>query len=313
MGRETPTPDEVRAQLDRILASETFATATRLRRFLRYVVDRSLAGEGKQLKEYVIGVDVFDRDGEYDPRIDAIVRVEAGRLRAKLDEHEQGAGAADPVRIRIPRGRYAPVFERRPIDVVLPAAPAATAQSRTYLTAGRRALLAAAIIGALLAGGAWWVGVREQSGVPPVMVAVLPFASFSIDSSDRLLAARLTDGVTSELARIGGIGVVSRTTASRFADEQRSVREIAQALNVDFVVEGSVETNGAHVRVDARIVDGALDLKSGGERIDGRRDDLAALQRDVALAIKTAAERRHTMRWPRPPGAAPVRTSGEVR
>jgi TolB-like protein len=309
MDRETPTPDEVRAQLDRILASETFATATRLRRFLRYVVERSLAGEGEQLKEYVIGVDVFDRDGEYDPRIDAIVRVEAGRLRAKLDEQEQGVGAADAVRIRIPRGSYAPVFERRQIEVALPAVPVATAPNPGRLTAGRGAFLAAAVIGALLAGGAWWMGERGQPGVPPLRIAVLPFASFSTDAADRMLAARLTDGVTSELARTGGIGVISRTTADRIADGQRSLREIAHALNVDFVVEGSVATNGSLVQVDARVVDGVLDLKSGGQRIDGRRDDLAALQHDVAVAIKAAAERRQAMRLSQPQGVAPVRTS----
>jgi TolB-like protein len=313
MHNDPATPDEVRAQLERILASETFATAARLRRFLRYVVERSLAGEGEQLKEYVIGVEVFDRDGEYDPRIDAIVRVEAGRLRAKLDEHEQGAGAADPVRIRIPRGSYAPVFERRQIAVALSAVPVATAPNPGRLTAGRGASLAAVVIGALLAGGAWWMGERGQSGVRPVRLAVLPFASFSTDAADRLLAARVTDGVTSELARIGGIGVISRTTADRIADGQRSVREIAHALNVDFVVEGSVETSGAQVHVDARVVDGILDLKSGGERVDGRRDDLAALQHNVAVAIKAAAERRRAMRSPQSQGAAPVRTSDRPR
>jgi TolB-like protein len=314
MGRETPTPDEVRAQLDRILASETFATATRLRRFLRYVVERSLAGEHEQLKEYVVGVEVFDRDDAYDPRIDAIVRVEAGRLRAKLDDYEQGAGAADAVRIRIPRGSYAPVFERRQIEVALPAVPAATAPHRARLTAGRSAFLVAAIvIAALLAGGARWIDKRGQSDVPPVRIAVLPFASFSPDSADRMLAARLTDGVTSELARIGGIGVISRTTADRMADGQRSVREIAHALNVDFVVEGRVETNGSLVQVDARVVDGLLDLKSGGQRIDGRRDDLGALQHNVAVAIKTAAEQRQAMRSPRQQGVAPVTTSGGGR
>ena len=108
-----PTPDEVRAALDRVLASGSFAGTSRLSRFLRFVVERSLAGEAERLKEYVIGVEVFDRDERYDPRIDSIVRVEAGRLRAKLDEYYRGAGAGDAVAIVLEKGRYAPAFVRR--------------------------------------------------------------------------------------------------------------------------------------------------------------------------------------------------------
>src|SRR5215475_5372221 len=75
-----PTADEVRAELERALASVSFVGTTRLSRFLHFVVERSLAGESDRLKEYVIGIEVFDRDEHYDPRIDSIVRVEAGRL-----------------------------------------------------------------------------------------------------------------------------------------------------------------------------------------------------------------------------------------
>ena len=82
-----PTADQVRDQLDRILASEAFANADRLSRFLRYIVERTLAGEGDRLKEYAVGVGVFERNEQYDPRVDSIVRVEAGRLRAKIDEY----------------------------------------------------------------------------------------------------------------------------------------------------------------------------------------------------------------------------------
>ena len=108
-----PTPDHVRAQLERILGSAGFAASERLRRFLRYVVERSLAGEAGQLKEYVIGRDVFDRDEDYDPRLDSIVRVEAGRLRTKIDEYYHGPGRTDDVIIRLQRGSYAPVVEER--------------------------------------------------------------------------------------------------------------------------------------------------------------------------------------------------------
>src|SRR5262245_54462809 len=104
----TPIPEpEVRAELDRILASRGFSSAGRVSRLLRHVVDKSLAGESDQLKEYAVGIEVFERDDKYDPRLDSIVRVEAGRLRTKLDEYYNGDGAASEVRIGLPRGGYA--------------------------------------------------------------------------------------------------------------------------------------------------------------------------------------------------------------
>ena len=79
-----PTPDEVRAQVERILASRLFARSERLCRFLRFCVEHTLLERGDQLKEQLVGVEVFDRKGDYDPRTDPIVRVEAMRLRSKL-------------------------------------------------------------------------------------------------------------------------------------------------------------------------------------------------------------------------------------
>ena len=78
-----------------MLASPAFVNAGRLSRMLRFVVERTLDGQGDQLKEYLLGVEVFDRPSEYDPRLDSIVRVEARRLRAKLAEYYEADGAGD--------------------------------------------------------------------------------------------------------------------------------------------------------------------------------------------------------------------------
>ena len=98
-------PERVRAQLERILASSAFATAKSARRFLRYVVEETLAGRGEQIKEYVVGVAVFGRGEQYDPRADAVVRVEATRLRNRLRDYYQNDGRAEPVAIELPKGR----------------------------------------------------------------------------------------------------------------------------------------------------------------------------------------------------------------
>jgi serine/threonine-protein kinase len=102
-----------REQLDRILTSVSFRQVDRLKRFLAFIVAEALEGRGDQLKEYVIGVQVFDKDASFDPRADPIVRVQARRLRARLVRYYREEGAADPIAIELPKGGYAPVVKPR--------------------------------------------------------------------------------------------------------------------------------------------------------------------------------------------------------
>ena len=107
-------PDKAgRQQLDRILGSATFRQVDRLKRFLKFVAVEALEGRGDQLKEYVIGVQVFDKDSSFDPRADPIVRVQARRLRARLVRYYREEGGTDAVVIELAKGGYAPVFKLR--------------------------------------------------------------------------------------------------------------------------------------------------------------------------------------------------------
>ena len=110
-------------ELETILASTTFAGSTRLSRFLRYVVQQTLDGNADSLKEYQLGIEVFDRPETYDTRTDPVVRVEARQLRFKLADYYGGAGRNDQVIISLPKGRYAAHFELRSPEVLAPAPP----------------------------------------------------------------------------------------------------------------------------------------------------------------------------------------------
>jgi tetratricopeptide (TPR) repeat protein len=101
----------VRETLERLLASETFGRSERARRLLRYLVEREQAGEGDRLKGLSIAMDVFGKDGDFDASTDAVVRVQAGRLRELLEHYFANEGIAEPVRIAIPRGGYVPSYE----------------------------------------------------------------------------------------------------------------------------------------------------------------------------------------------------------
>jgi eukaryotic-like serine/threonine-protein kinase len=150
----SPTAGAVRKELDLILASAVFANSERLRRFLRFLVERTLAGQTDNLKEYTIGLEVFDRDPSYDPRVDSTVRVHAGKLRDRLREYSLGQGKQSDVHIDIPKGTYIPVFTLRGTEPVRPA--------RDRKPVLWRGVFVAALVALAFIAGAWWMSVRSQ-------------------------------------------------------------------------------------------------------------------------------------------------------
>ncbi|MCU1335582.1 MAG: repeat-containing protein [Bryobacterales bacterium] len=109
----TPSPEQVRSQVEKVLASPIFVRSERISRFLRFAVEHALAGS--PTKEYLVGVEVFDRAADYDPRVDPIVRVEARRLRAKLKTYYGSEKDTDQVVIEFPKGAYTPIFRLRDV------------------------------------------------------------------------------------------------------------------------------------------------------------------------------------------------------
>lgn len=296
----TPAPDEVRSQLERLLASEVFRSSNRLSRFLQFIVEQSLAGEQDRLKEYVIGVEVFDRDDDYDPRIDSIVRVEAGRLRAKIEEYYRGEGHDDDVVIRVAKGTYAPQFELKGNKT--PAAPergfhpgtAVPVESTAGVgwwkwTVGSGSVL---IVLLAIAFAAWRIGAGSVPGEPDVTIAVLPFTPYSADPDARSLATLLTEGVTAALVREGSVGIVSSTSALQFTDTRGSLRDVARALEADILLEARLLEEEGRLRVEARLVDGGSDRKFWVDSFVGDADDLDELERRIAAAARAAVDAR---------------------
>lgn len=111
MQHNPPAAPAVRETLKRLLVSETFSRSERARDLLQYLVERELAGEADRLKGFSIAVDVFGKDADFDPSTDAVVRVQAGRLRDLLQQYFATEGASEPLRISIPRGSYIPTYK----------------------------------------------------------------------------------------------------------------------------------------------------------------------------------------------------------
>ena len=108
-----PSADEVRAELERIVASEPFRPSAQLQAFLRFVVEATLKGEAERIRAFTIAVEAFGRAEDFDPQSDPIVRVEAARLRRAIELYYNGPGADDPIEIVVPRGGYVPRFRYR--------------------------------------------------------------------------------------------------------------------------------------------------------------------------------------------------------
>jgi serine/threonine-protein kinase len=259
-GKNGQAPAGVEVQLEKVLASEAFRNAPRLSEFLRFSVGASLRGEAGQIKEYLIGVEVFGRGSEYDPRVDPVVRVEARRLRAKLREYYEEEGREDALRIHFPKGGYVPVFENREPD---------GSESGAWSLPGRRSLLLAAA-GAAGAMTAYWFGMSGQNSPARTRIAVLPMRAYGSGESEDL--HRLTDEVAeamlSELSRHQDLSVISWPTVAGYRAAGKTVPEISKELDAGHLAAVSALRSSDGLTVRVHLVEGAADRKRWAERYE---------------------------------------------
>ena len=281
----------VRAQLDSILSSPGFARNPRLSSLLAYVVRQHLEGKPEQLKETVIGVEVFGRKPEYDPHRDSIVRTEAAKLRARLLEYYSGIGATDPVIIEIPKGTYVPSVRFS----------SAVLQPRNHIRRRMFAFVAAVLV--VLATAAYLaLGQLRSSGTPagPVSIAVLPFVNLSSGTSNDYFSDALTGEIISALAKVDGLRVVARGSAFSFKGKQLGIREIGSELHVEMIVEGTVRVEGEKVRITAALSKVADGYHVWSEIYERDVKDAFAIQDEIAQAIVARLQvRLRPLRSPR--------------
>lgn len=163
-----------REELETVLRSPQFARAPKLAHLLSYLCEKLFAGQTSQVKEYSIGVEVFQRGEGFDQDSDSIVRVEANRLRKRLAEYYAGDGAGHNLQIAIPVGQYVPEFRRNPspppTDAPTPTPAAKPEPPRSRFRLPVVLLGAAALL--LLVGATGWLLMHHQQ--PPAPLAVAP-------------------------------------------------------------------------------------------------------------------------------------------
>jgi adenylate cyclase len=256
----------IRDQLSTVLESALFAHAERLGRFLKFVVSETLDGRADRLNQFAIAIDVFDRDETFDPAIDAIVRVEAGRLRSKLLEYYDELGRDDPIRIELPKRSYAASFRRRPgsDDAGWTADEAVGREdvSRDIVT--------------------------EPTKIIEPTIAVLPFVNMSPDPDQEYFADGVTEDLITDLSRLPGIAVISRHSTFTYKGTTVTVQQVCKELGANLVLEGSVRKVGNRVRITAQLIEGTSGQHLWAQRYDRDLENIFEIQDEVNEKIVDA-------------------------
>jgi len=255
---DEPTVEAVRAALQRVVQTERFVGAPRVRDFLEFVVEETLQGRQGTLKAYTIAIEGFRYPTDFDPRTDPYVRIVAGRVRRTLTAHYQDEGCHDPVRITIPKGSYVPQFERASIDEIVEAT-----------------------------GG-------EPTGTP--RIAIMHFEHVGDSAEQVWLATGLTAALVANLARFEEVRVMGPLSANApGTDVEFQVSGVVQTQGEDVRVSVQLMDHDGHT-VWARHYDHDLAMEQPFAIQDDvtRRVAGAIAGSDGAITRSLSHDLRHT-------------------
>jgi adenylate cyclase len=249
--------DEIRQQLEKILASPEFQTSPMLCDFLRFVVEKTLSGCAREIKGYTVATEVMGRKADFDAGKDTIVRIQGGRLRRALERYYLTIGGQDPIRIDIPKGAYVPAFH--PV-----------ARAETGVDASTAAQDEAVL-----------------SPPPGPSVAVLPLLNLTGGRKQEFFADGLAEEITNELARYQDLRVIAFQSTLRWRGAKFDAREVGRDLQIRFFLEGSIRKEAALIKITVRLVDTVNGMQVWGDQYQRqlKPDKLIALQEEIAQNV----------------------------
>jgi TolB-like protein len=259
MGTMENLPEaEIREQLNRILSSAAFKNSRVLSGFLKFVTDETLAGKEMEIKEYSIGIQVLIRNSDFNPQLDSIVRIHAGRLRRALKEYYYEEGINDPIRIDIPKGSYIPVFLMQ----------SAHSNSENKET----------------------VQETIKGGTKKPVVAVLPFRNISQDSSRDFFADGLGEQLSTELTRFHDLTVISYYSSRHVGGLTGDIKEGAKLLGAQYLIAGSIQSDEKHLHICVQLIqeNNAEQLWAQSFERNNSASSLFEIQHEIVRSILTA-------------------------
>ncbi|PTM42850.1 adenylate cyclase [Bosea sp. 124] len=320
-----PCASDVRAQLDRILASATFSVPERVRQFLAYVVNQTLEGRADRIKAYTVAVEVFGRDANFDIQNDPVVRIEAGRLRRALERYYLLGGSADPVLLEIPKGGYVPRFhwqQHHAEDGETVIRPGLRLDGKfgtaVHAWLMRHWLVGAVAVATMAAAALVWIVPPSQPSAFATRLAqpggpsliVKPFVNLSRDTDANYYAAGIGEELLAQLARFKELTVFGRETSDSLSADT-SAPEIRRRFGNRYVLEGSVRLAEGKLRVTSRVLDGETSavVWSGAYDADPRTNNIVDIEMTIASKVATAIAQPYGIIFSTPPPLARGKTS----
>ena len=263
-------------QLKRILDYPAFKNSQILSGFLRFVVEETLSGRAKGLKEYTIGVEVLGKRAGYDPQGDASVRIHAGRLRKSLEEYYLGTGMEESVLISIPKGTYVPVFSRK--------------ESQKSLSS------------------------ESSNAIYRPTLAVLPFQDIA-DESLKGFADGLCDQICSDLGMFSELSVISYFSSRRMSSQEMDLKNAGKLLDATFLLTGSVQSKLERVRIRVQLIESATQKLIWSGSYERERSELGgfAIQDDIVHHVVNQIGGTHGIIFREGAKANPIRHSVDIK
>lgn len=251
--------DDIRAQLERILAHREFQATDRMRDFLRFVVEETLAGRSRRLKGYTIATQVFGRGKDFDAGLDPIVRIQAGRLRRALERYYLVAGRRDHIRIDIPKGRYVPTFTVQP--------PKRTRASDTCAPDADP--------------------IYEPDGPT---VAILPLTNVTDDPEQTYFVSGLVAELVSEVNRYQDVTAVPCQDVVPAGGGGVQLLDLSREIGARFLVGGTVRRDTSRIKVAVQLTDAISGRQIWGDdySVDLAASGLIETQEDIARSVIAA-------------------------
>lgn len=230
------TKSKIQKALELVMTSELFSRSAVLKNFLKFIVEETLKGNTDGLKEYTIAVNALGKPDDFNPQIDAIVRIHAGRLRRLLNEYYRGPGVSDQLKIEVIKGTYVPVFRKQAISHLLE-----KPHKETTLAQVQKSEV-------------------KVDTKPPVYtrskltLAILPFRNLWPNGEYQFFVDGFGEELTQLFSNFQDIDVIAHHSARKYADNPEDVRIIGSDLGVHYIITGSVKRSSENIRVNAQLI-----------------------------------------------------------
>ncbi len=264
------SPELTKQQLQQLLEKNEFKRSPILTRFLEFVVMTKLSGKEDEIKEYTIGLNALGRAADFNPQLDAIVRIHASRLRNVLVQYYQSDGKNDPIIISIPKGTYVPRFEPNGTEKVENLTPVIQNNSNEAVYEKTLPLQ------------------NKKSSLP--VLAILPFHDLSPEkSSDDFLTA-LGEQLSTELARFDNLSIISFYVTQNLHESVDYLKDLKRE-GINYVITGSLRLLNGTIRLNIQLMnieDGSILWSSSFLRHELTDQNCVDIQDELVCQIANA-------------------------